>query len=109
MESISEQIRRRLRAGETERDLIRDGYKRTTVYSVSRKLKVESRADSTDQSLDRDAYLAYLMEHVLTLAIGDSDCDLLDTRRSMIEHAAEQFEDDTGRKPPEDLLQMIRQ
>ena len=108
MENVMEQIRTRLQGGETPQELIKKGFKRTTVYSIARKMKGELRKNSGDQSLDRDIYLARLMEYVLTWTLDDTNCDLPHEWQSIIQYATERFEEDTGRKPPEDLLNMIR-
>ena len=108
MESIAEQISTKLRGGETPQQLIKKGFKRTTVYSVARKMKGGPQKDSGDQSLDRDIYLAHLMEYVFTWLIDGWKRDAYDEWQSIIEYAAKQFEEDTGRKPPEDILRIIR-
>ncbi len=88
-------------------ELIRKGYKRTTVYSEARKLRRDLKKNSNDESRDRDIYLAHLMEYAFAWAKDDPERDPYKEWQSMIECAAEQFEEDTGRKPPEDFLAAI--
>ena len=100
-----EQIWTRLQGGETPQELIRKGYKRTTAYSVARKMKGELKKDSGDQSLERDLYLACLVRQAVASLMSDGQ---LETEyhewRHSINSAAEEFEDLMGRKPPKDFL-----
>ncbi len=106
MESIMEQIRTRLQGGESPQELIKNGFKRTTVYSIAKKVKSQVRKDSGDQSLDRDIYLLRIIESAFMslIDVDAPNCDPAKEWDSCVKMAAEWFEEDTGRKPPKDFL-----
>lgn len=105
MESIAEQIRARLQGGETPPELIKKGFKKTTVYSVAKKIERKLDKNSDEQSLERDLYLACLVRQAVASLMSDKQLETEhDEWRYNINSAAKRFEDDTGRKPPRDFL-----
>jgi len=110
MESTMEQIRTRLQKGERPQDLIKKGFKRTTVYSVAKKLEGQPEENNNDKSRDRDIFLACIMKEMMGWILSeDLNFDLdghEETERweSIKKIARDQFEQLLGRKPPEDFL-----
>lgn len=101
MESITERIRTRLQEGETPQELIKKGFKRTTVYSVARKMEGKLEESNDEKSMDRDIFLAHIIREVLAYT-SDGDPDEL--LKSLAETAGGNFEQLLGRKPPKDFL-----
>lgn len=118
MESIAEQIRIRLQGGETPQELIKKGFKKTTVYSVGRKVKAKPKKDSDELSLEelsRDieelgleyVFLASIVKEAMGWLMDDMNFDSAEEPRrwaSVIELAGKHFEQVMGRKPPKDFL-----
>jgi len=101
MESIMEQIRTRLQGGETPQELIKGGFKRTTVYSVAKKMEGKFEESNNDKSMDRDVFLTCLIREVLAYTSDDDPDELL---KSCIEIAGDNFQQLLGREPPKDFL-----
>ena len=105
MESIAEQIRTRLQGGETPQELIKKGFKKTTVYSVAQKIERKLDENSDEQSLERDIYLACLVRQAVASLMSDRQLETeYNEWRHNITSAAKRFEEDTGREPPKDFL-----
>ncbi len=101
MESVMEQIRTRLQKGESPQELIKKGFKRTTVYSVAKKMEGKLNDSNNDKSMDRDILLACLIREVLAYTSDDDPDERL---KSLTITARENFEYRLGRKPPKDFL-----
>ena len=113
MDSITEQIKTRLQKGETPQDLIKSGFKRTTVYAVYRKMQDNAEesndAKSMEQSMDRLTFLASIikeaMGQILSEVSRNHDCATeLPMWKSIIKIASDDYEKFTGKKPPTDFL-----
>lgn len=97
-----EQIRTRLEKGESPQELIKSGLKRTTVYSVAKKVKGNLKETNNDDLKDRDIFFICLIREVLAYIAPDGDPD--EALAACIEVASIAFEETVGRKPPEDFL-----
>ncbi len=108
MESIMEQIRIRLEKGETPQELINSGFKRTTVYSVKKRMEEKLKERNDEESTDRDVFLALIMKEAMGQILSENM--KFDSARephiwkSITEIASDNFEHLVGRKPPEDFL-----
>jgi hypothetical protein len=112
MDSIMEQIRTRLQKGETPQDLIKAGFKRTTVYIVKKGVKGETKESndvkSVEQSMDKLILLAFIMKEemgeILSEDIKHDYADELPMWKTIIKIASDNYEETTGKKPPIDFL-----
>ncbi len=113
MDSIMKQIKDRLQNGETPQDLIKAGFKRTTVYSINKKMEVKTEANndvkSKEQSMEQLTFLAFIVKEMMGEILSDMDknhdyLDELPMWKSIVKLAGEVFEESTGKKPPTDFL-----
>ena len=107
MESTMDTIETRLQQGATPKQLILDGFKKSTVYKVDKRLKTKGGLGKVDRAL----YLAYLISMTyqelfaeIHEALGDDNYDPSKGWRDIIKNANECFTYDTKRKPPQDLM-----
>ena len=115
MESIMEQIRTRLQKGETPQDLIKAGFKRTTVYSINKKMEVKTEENndvkSKEQSMDQLTFLAFIVKEMMGEIMSEVEknhdgADEIHMWKSITKIAGELFEESTGKKPPTDFLNL---
>lgn len=107
MESIMEQISTRLHKGESLQELIKKGFKRTTVYSVAKKMEAELEQNNNEKSMDSDIFIALIMKEVMGWTLDDMKIDGAEENKrwkSITEIAGNRFEQLLGRKPPKDFL-----
>ena len=113
MDNIMKQITDRLQNGETPQDLIKEGFKRTTVYSINKKMKgkAEEKNDvqSKEQSMEQLIFLAFIVQeaigNILSEVDRNHDCSKeLKKWQSIIRIASNNFEKSVGKKPPIDFL-----
>jgi hypothetical protein len=107
------QIRDRLQNGETPQDLIKAGFKRTTVYSINKKMEVKTEENndvkSKEQSMEHLTFLAFIIKETMGTIYGDLDrkhdsVDELPTWQSIVRIASSLYEESMGKKPPKDFL-----
>jgi hypothetical protein len=102
----------RLEKGETPQDLIKAGFKRTTVYAISRKMQkklIENNDVSIEQSKDPSTLLAFITKEMMGQIYSDMDknhdcANELHMWKSIINIASASYEEFTGKKPPTDFL-----
>jgi len=107
MESLMEQIRTRLQKGETPQELIKEGFKRTTVYSVAKKMEAKLKENNNEKSMDRDIFLALIIKEAMGWTLDYMNIDGAEQPerwKSIAELAGDHFEQLLGRKPPKDFL-----
>jgi len=113
MDNIMKQIRDRLQNGETPQDLIKEGFKRTTVYSINKKMKVKTEekndVKSMEQSMEQLIFLAFIVQEAIGNILSDVDMNYdcrkeLQKWKSIISLASDTFEKSVGKKPPIDFL-----
>ncbi len=107
MESIMEQIRTRLQGGESPQELIKKGFKRTTVYSIAKKMEGQLKENNDEKSIDRDIFLALIIKEAIGWTMDDMHFDGAEEPKrwkSVTSLASDQFEQLLGKKPPEDFL-----
>ena len=107
MENTMEQIRTRLKKGESPQELIKKGFKRTTVYSVAKKMERKLEENNNEKAMDSDIFLALIIKEAMGWTLDDMNIDGAEENKrweSIIEIADGRFEELLGRKPPKDFL-----
>ncbi|MBA7692298.1 hypothetical protein ES703_100861 [subsurface metagenome] len=107
MESIMEQIKTSLQKGESPQELIKKGYKKTTVYSIAKKMEGQLKENNDEKSMERDIFLALIIKEAIGWTMDDMNMDgakYPKRWKGITEIAGDQFEQLLGRKPPEDFL-----
>ena len=108
MENTMEQIRTRLKKGESPQELIKKGFKRTTVYSVAKKMERKLEENNNEKATDSDIFLALIIKEavgqILFMDLNLDSEEEVKRWESIIEIADGRFEELLGRKPPKDFL-----
>ena len=107
MESIMDAIETKLKEGATRKELIEEGFKKSTVYKVAKKLETKGGLGMDDRTL----YLSYLIQQVyldlsykIAEEIGKSMThDPVPDWDQVVKTTNEVYIIETGRQPPKKL------